>query len=914
MAANGFTSNLVVQNLSNVALTNVTLNFYTQNGTQAMQLQAPTIAAYAAWHPGLGSFNNGFSGSLVVSSPNGPIAVVDYKFGGSSGLTLLTTNGIATGGQTSYIPFIPPQPGASAVTVQNTNSNQVANVTLTNSDGIENTQFILPARGSRTITYMMSHSPQLVTTITADQPVVAVAEIQNSSAGSGYVFTAFDQDATSHFLPLLVKNYQHSSLSNVNPTFSSFMMFFNAGQAAAQIQLRYSNGFTREAFVNPGQYLRITTQEENLPNGFAGSAWLTSSPPLFAAVAIAGTGVTGDLLAFYRSTVRSVPISIEKTASVAYLKPGDPLTYTLSFAVGESGGPALITDLIPSQLLSHTYDISAGVVVTPADAADYEWFVEVPVGGGEIQVRGIIDPAIANDVTLVNTAAITGLLDGASANSSVNVIVDVTPPDTLISDKPSDPSNSPTPTFNFEITDGEGSGLAGFECQLDGGAWSNCNVPFTTGNLNDGPHTLKARAIDNVGLFDATPADYTWTIDTTPPASPSLIAPAHGSTISNMQSVTLTWNAVASADLAGYKVDFNGVVADAGNATTYVVEALANDVYTWTVAAYDTLGNTSPFAGAAAFTMNVNAPELLTVVPPANIHTATGAAPISLTFNQPINLSTVNTRTLTIHAMQSGQRLQGYSTNGATITFTPNQPFKPGEQVQVSAASGLQSTNGFALLPPTVWQFRAKTNGGVGQFVGNTFGTSLGHEGLLGDMDGDGDLDFVIVGYGNVSKLFLNDGDGTFDTTAYKIGSLTVSTSRALGDVDSDGDLDLALSQQPYGSDSNNRLYLNDGVGNPFDTTFLDLGTHFLGGKDYAFGDLDGDGDLDLLHCGYPPPLCINRGLAGFTTVPQPIGQGLCERLAVGDINRDGTLDIVTGSSNITIYLNDGSGAIDTTH
>ncbi|MEZ4730416.1 MAG: hypothetical protein R3E79_25090 [Caldilineaceae bacterium] len=181
-AANGtFTNNLAIQNLTNSTLMGVTLSFYDQNGNPsgATNVPAPPIAAYAAWYPDLSllSIPPNFIGSVVVSSPNGAIAVVDNKLVGT---TLLSYNGITTGAQTLYAPFLSTQFGSSAtVTVQNI-SNQVATVTFSHSDNNGSTQFNLPPRGSRVESYSAgSHSGPFAAIITANQPVIAVASVQN---------------------------------------------------------------------------------------------------------------------------------------------------------------------------------------------------------------------------------------------------------------------------------------------------------------------------------------------------------------------------------------------------------------------------------------------------------------------------------------------------------------------------------------------------------------------------------------------------------------------------------------------------------------------------------------------------------------------------------------------------------------
>src|SRR5207244_4234232 len=57
-----------------------------------------------------------------------------------------------------------------------------------------------------------------------------------------------------------------------------------------------------------------------------------------------------------------------------------------------------------------------------------------------------------------------------------------------------------------------------FVCRMDGGSWSSCTTPDTISPaLADGSHTFDVRATDAAGNTDATPASYTWVVDTGPP-------------------------------------------------------------------------------------------------------------------------------------------------------------------------------------------------------------------------------------------------------------------------------------------------------------------------------------------------------------------------------------------------------------
>jgi Domain of unknown function (DUF4082)/Bacterial Ig-like domain/Bacterial Ig domain len=114
---------------------------------------------------------------------------------------------------------------------------------------------------------------------------------------------------------------------------------------------------------------------------------------------------------------------------------------------------------------------------------------------------------------------------GNSDEATVPVHKDSGPPDTRISAKPADPSNGAV-EFGFSGDDGAGSGVAGFQCDLDGAGFTPCVSPLRYGALADGPHKFEVRAIDNAANADPSPAAYAWTVNaasapaTNPPPAP----------------------------------------------------------------------------------------------------------------------------------------------------------------------------------------------------------------------------------------------------------------------------------------------------------------------------------------------------------------------------------------------------------
>jgi hypothetical protein len=117
--------------------------------------------------------------------------------------------------------------------------------------------------------------------------------------------------------------------------------------------------------------------------------------------------------------------------------------------------------------------------------------------------------------TTVSVTATDAAGNQATGSFIVNV-TDTIAPETTIAGTPTALTNSASATFAFTGTD-IGSGVASFQVQLDGGAFTTATSPLTLTGLADGTHTFRVRAIDAVGNIDATPATYTWTVDTTPP-------------------------------------------------------------------------------------------------------------------------------------------------------------------------------------------------------------------------------------------------------------------------------------------------------------------------------------------------------------------------------------------------------------
>lgn len=195
------------------------------------------------------------------------------------------------------------------------------------------------------------------------------------------------------------------------------------------------------------------------------------------------------------------------------------------------------------------------------------------------------------------------------------------------------------------------------------------------------------------------------------------------------------------------------------------------------------------------------------------------------------------------------------------------------------------------------------------------------------DLNGDGHLDLAVADHCHGLFVYIGDETGKWEMVAEAMhpevpepvpdGSdettFIGAEDLATGDVDNDGDADIVAG----GSDTGGLIvYLNDGTGRNW-TLAPGAGLPRISlANRVELVDLNKDGNLDILASRFQGPrVWLGDGKLGWTEssrgLPTPFIQGLYNGITVGDVNHDGLLDIACGNwtNGVELYLQQPDGS-----
>ncbi|MBL0268188.1 MAG: choice-of-anchor D domain-containing protein [Chitinophagaceae bacterium] len=296
------------------------------------------------------------------------------------------------------------------------------------------------------------------------------------------------------------------------------------------------------------------------------------------------------------------------------------------------------------------------------------------IPGGSTTFTIVFDPSLIG----LSTASLNVYSDDSNENPynfSVQGTTDRFSPDTQIESQPGSLNNDSTPTFTFSGNDGAGSGVASFMCRIDSGTYILCTSPFTSSALADGSHTFDVYAIDLANNADASPASYSWILDTIAPDTTIITKPANLDT-DNTPSFTFSGNDDTGSGVASFMCRM-----DSGTYTLctspFTSSALSDGAHIFDVYAIDLANNADASPASYSWVLDATAPIVKFSTRVGTSPTSAASVNFIVTFSESVTgvdtIAPFNDFVLTTSPGINGEFVTGVTpTSGTTYSVNVN--------------------------------------------------------------------------------------------------------------------------------------------------------------------------------------------------------------------------------------------------